>query len=245
MTTVASLNAAALLDAWERGRTAPPPWRGAALLCAALPEATPDAVAALTPGERDRHLLALRTSVFGAAAELVADCPACGIQVQFRGTLDPPEAAAGPEPAVPTVDGHRVTVRPLTLLDLADAAASGEPTAARRLLLERAVVRAENDAGPVPIDAFPDRVVAAVEAVLAAADPPPVPELNLACPDCGVRWSGVLDVEAFLWEELEAWARRTVQEVDALARAYGWREADILALSPWRRNAYLDMVSKG
>jgi hypothetical protein len=31
-------------------------------------------------------------------------------------------------------------------------------------------------------------------------------------------------------------------EVDALARAYGWREADILALSPARRAAYLELA---
>jgi hypothetical protein len=32
--------------------------------------------------------------------------------------------------------------------------------------------------------------------------------------------------------------------VDALARAYGWRESDILALSAPRRRAYLELTGR-
>ena len=39
-----------------------------------------------------------------------------------------------------------------------------------------------------------------------------------------------------------AWAVRLLGEVHELASAYGWREHDVLALSPWRRQAYLQMV---
>jgi len=46
----------------------------------------------------------------------------------------------------------------------------------------------------------------------------------------------------FFWAELAAEAKRLLREVDALARAYGWREADILALSSQRRHAYLELV---
>ena len=53
----------------------------------------------------------------------------------------------------------------------------------------------------------------------------------------------LFDIGAFLWSEIEACASRLLAEVDALARAYGWRERDILAMSGIRRAAYLDMVS--
>src|SRR5206468_730296 len=42
---------------------------------------------------------------------------------------------------------------------------------------------------------------------------------------------------------LPRFAGRLLREVDALARAYGWREPDILALTPWRRDAYLQLVN--
>ncbi|HEX2516118.1 MAG TPA: phage baseplate protein, partial [Chloroflexota bacterium] len=37
-------------------------------------------------------------------------------------------------------------------------------------------------------------------------------------------------------------ARRLLREVHTLARAYGWREAEILALPGRRRQTYLDLV---
>ena len=55
-------------------------------------------------------------------------------------------------------------------------------------------------------------------------------------------WQAALDVAADFWLELHAWARGMLREIHTLARAYGWREADILALSPARRRHYLQLV---
>ena len=46
----------------------------------------------------------------------------------------------------------------------------------------------------------------------------------------------------YLWKEVLIEARRLLREVNALARTYHWREADILALSPRRRQAYLELA---
>ena len=37
-------------------------------------------------------------------------------------------------------------------------------------------------------------------------------------------------------------ALRTLREIDVLATAYGWTETEILRLSPWRRQAYLEII---
>ena len=47
------------------------------------------------------------------------------------------------------------------------------------------------------------------------------------------------------WAEIDAWARRILREVNILARAYGWRESDILALGAVRRQIYLTMAQAG
>ncbi len=67
-------------------------------------------------------------------------------------------------------------------------------------------------------------------------------ELALTCPACAAEWRAGFDIAGFLWSEVDAWARRRLREVHVLARAYGWRETEILALSPRRRAAYLGMV---
>ena len=50
------------------------------------------------------------------------------------------------------------------------------------------------------------------------------------------------DIVSFFWREIEEFAIRTLREIHALARAYGWAEDQILALSPTRRRCYLEMV---
>jgi len=67
-------------------------------------------------------------------------------------------------------------------------------------------------------------------------------QLSLTCPACSQSSSAAFDIASFLWTEVEAWARRTLRDVHVLATAYGWREADLLALSPTRRRLYLDMI---
>ena len=71
----------------------------------------------------------------------------------------------------------------------------------------------------------------------------PAIELQLACPDCGHPWAVPFDTVSFLWDEVGAWAERTLREVHLLASAYGWGEDEILALSPERRRRYLGMVT--
>ena len=77
---------------------------------------------------------------------------------------------------------------------------------------------------------------------MAAADPQADVELALSCPACGHAWPAAFDIASFLWTEVDAWARVLLHEIHALASAYGWREADILALSPRRRRAYLELI---
>ncbi len=67
---------------------------------------------------------------------------------------------------------------------------------------------------------------------------------ELSCPACGHGWLTPLDAPGYLWREIETQARRLLHEVHALASAYGWREADILAMTARRRWAYLEMLGK-
>jgi len=77
---------------------------------------------------------------------------------------------------------------------------------------------------------------------IAALDPRARIELDLSCANCGHSWQTVFDIAGFLWAEINAWAPRTLRDVHTLARAYGWREADILGMSPRRRQSYLELV---
>lgn len=226
------MNQLDLLDAWERAAPLDPTGRAVALLAAAGSDV--DAVAALPVGVRDARLLDVYASLFGPKLEAVVACPACGERLELAFAVDQVRAAPPRTVEVLRIDGYEVSVRPPDSRDLA-AVAGLDPAAAETALLQRCV------SGDV--DNLPPSVVAAVEAAILDADPQADVRIALTCEPCGHRWSAALDIGAFVWARLAAWARRCALEVHALARAYGWREADILAMSPWRRGLYLELVS--
>jgi hypothetical protein len=103
-----------------------------------------------------------------------------------------------------------------------------------RKLVERCVVEASGELSPA--------VVETLSRAMLEADPQAEITLALECPACGQRWQALFEIAAFLWNELAAQARRLLHEIDALARAYGWNEREILSLSAVRRQSYLELI---
>jgi hypothetical protein len=227
------MNQLDLLDAWERGAPLDPTGRAVALL-AATASSTVEDVAALPVGVRDGLLLDLHASLFGPELAAVVGCPACGERLELAFAVDQVRAEPPRPVEVLHIEGYEVSVRPPDSRDLA-AVVGLDPATAETVLLRRCV------SGDV--DRLPPSVVAAVEDAILAADPQADVRIALTCEPCGHQWHATLDIGAFVWARLEGWARRCALEVHALARAYGWREADILAMSPWRRGLYLELVS--
>jgi hypothetical protein len=232
-----------LLQAWEYGLSGSPTQRALTLLAAAWPGTPPDEIAALPAGTRDLDLLRLRSELFGDRVEAVCSCPACGEQLDAcfdaRELLREIEtgAAGEPVPAGPLpLGGHLVSVRAPSSLDLLAVAGEPDIPAARRALLRRCL---EDTTLP---GVLPDDLADELAARIADLDPGGRIELGLSCAACGHAWPAVFDIVSFLWAEISAWARRTLRDIHAIASAYGWREADILAMSPLRRQCYLEMV---
>jgi hypothetical protein len=126
--------------------------------------------------------------------------------------------------------------------DLAVIAHCSDMANARQTLLALCVVEAWKDDKSIDVDALPASVVAALGDAILVADPLAETVLDLACPECGTDSLMAFDVGRFLWAELEAHAKRLVFDVHVIAQAYGWCEADILALAPTRRAAYLNWL---
>jgi len=243
------LTAAEVLAVWERGERQPPAEQALALLAAALPAKARGELADLSVGERDACLLALRERTLGSALRGRTECPTCGARLEFSvATADVYVAGDAPPPAPElalAAGGYDLRYRLPTTRDLAAVAASCRTAAeGRQLLLARCLSGARRDGEAVAAAELPEAVVAALAAAMAERDPQAEVELRLACAACGRRWSAFLDIGDFFWTELAALADRLFRDVDTLARAYGWREADILALSSARRRAYVERLTE-
>jgi hypothetical protein len=90
---------------------------------------------------------------------------------------------------------------------------------------------------------LPDETIEAISAAMLEADPQAETILHLTCPACGHEWDLLFDVVDFFWREISAQAQRLLREIDALARAYGWTEREILNLPAQRRQTYLEMLA--
>jgi len=207
-----------------------------------------DVLAQAPLGRQHSRLLRLRAAAFGSDLEATAACPQCGEAAEFH--LDAVElAAAGDDGTVAplTPDGYRVEWRlpaPADLAAAAGAAARGNDP--ERELLRRCVLSAAGpDGSAVGADRLPPSVRAELARSMSDADPLAEVLVDVTCAACGANFQSDLDVAAFVWTEVEAHARRVLLDVDILARAYGWTEGDVLALSEARRAAYLRLVADG
>ena len=240
-------SAMALLDTWEAGHLLGPVERALALLMLARPDVAPETLADLPVGRRDAALLALREQLFGPRIVALARCPACDERIEMTfGVADVVLAAgtADDEPScVVEQDGYAVRARPVTSADLLNTYGLASAKAQERVLLGRCTLDARRGQTPVVVDELPDAVADAVAQALGEVDPQAEMQVALTCPACGHEGHALFDAAAFLWREIDAWAKRTLDEIHTLASIYGWSEREILSMSAARRGRYVSIIA--
>jgi hypothetical protein len=234
------------MTVWELGVSQPWGQRALALLAVACADdEQPDQLAQLSIGQRDACLLTLRERIFGPQLAGVAPCPACGELLEFGINAAEIRVAPALETAG-TIDlshaDYEVRFRLPNSLDLMTLDSNADNQTNRQRLLTRCVLVARCASAEITADKLPPEVVAAVAERMAQADPQADVQIALTCPRCAHRWQVPLDILSFFWSEINAWAIRLLHDVHVLASAYGWREADILSISPTRRQAYMQLV---
>ena len=245
-----SLSAHDLLRIWEVGEGQHPLDRALTILAAACPELTRDELAALSIGQRDARLLALRELTYGPRLEGFVQCPGCAESLEFDVTATDLKASApgaNGEALELVAGGLEVRFRLPDSRDLASVLGCPDATAARDLLVRRCVLEARREGNPeggrVEDGELPAEVIAEISRRMSEHDPQAEVLMDFRCPACDHRWQALFDALTFFWAELAAQAGRLLREIHALARAYGWREADILSMSARRRRFYLEMIS--
>jgi len=244
--------ASELLQAWERGTESSAAARGLWLLDASCEDLDVESLLALPLGQRDALLLDLRKRLFGPSMHGVACCPACGATAEVE--LDVDTLRQGAQPGVGALGAEDVSIREFRVSgrgepirfrlpdsrDLLAIQSSDDAAGARDLLIRRCVIDPSGEQPDGVTASLSDDVQFALARAMADADPQTDLSLAFTCPDCRQQWEPMFDVAHFLWQELHAWALRLLRDIDTLARSYHWSEADILAMSPRRRQAYLE-----
>lgn len=234
-----------LLNVWERGLALTPAQRALELLSSAWPHTREEELGRLSIGQRDAQLLMLREALFGQEMAAVAVCPRCLERLDL--TFDTSRIHANlqevPQEALSlSVAGYDLGFRPPTTQDAIAAAEEQDAVSGSRLLLRQCLLSVKRGDIPVASEDVPSEVVEGMAHRMTQADALADIHMTVSCPHCGYQWQSAFDIVSFLWSEIEAWAGRMLSDVHSLASAYGWNERDILALSPVRRQFYLQAV---
>ena len=244
---MAAVDESALLGVLEQGLDQPAYRRALLLLGFAYPDVESARLLAMPIGQRDRHLLLLREQLFGSQMECTLDCPGCGETLEFSCAVSDLCVDPLPEPGELLELAHgevAVRYRLPNSTDLESALAAGDDADGQTLMLERCihqVTRGDRDVTGKPL---PVAVQTAIFEDMERADPQGNMELDMTCPDCERRWQSPFDIVAYLWAELETWGQRLLGDIHVLAASYGWTEAEVLAVNPWRRRHYLERINQ-
>lgn len=253
-----SPSASELLQVWERGLNQLPIQRALSLLSTACPATPPATLAQLSLGQRDVCLLTLREWVFGPQLVSLATCPHCGDRLELTLNVADLRVAALPsiveKPALSPpgfspdlfsveLADYEVEFRLPNSLDLA-AIANDDLVDGQQTLLNRCILAVRQQGETRSAEQLPPAVREAIAQQMAQVDPQADVQLSMNCPVCMHQWQITFDIVSFFWSEINAWAARILEDVHTLATAYGWAEADILSMSPFRRQCYLEKVSR-
>ncbi len=242
-----ALSAPLLLQVWEWGERQHLIDRALTLLALACPEIPREELGLINIGRRDAYLLKVRELTFGPNLDVVTPCPSCGETLELRIKV---KELLLQEPTEPiqqdyhfSVEGFELKFRLPNSQDLAGLLGIENLDRAQQHLAQRCLLAVTHNGVPVSFEDLPSPVIAQLSEQLSEADPQAEILLNLKCPACSHQWQALFDIVSFFWTELSAQAKRLMREVHDLARVYGWREVDILAMSSLRRQQYLSLMT--
>jgi uncharacterized protein (UPF0212 family) len=189
----------------------------------------------------------MREEIFGPKFSGLASCPECGEQLETGFRSEEIRATPSSEPGQDLsvdIDGYVMHFHLPNTLDLMAVSGLKDLSESTQALLRRCLLEARFKGKEAAFDELPEVVLDEAQIHMNESDPQADVQLNLTCPECGHNWRTAFDILSFLWKEIDVWALRTLNDVHVLASAYGWSEAEILAMSSWRRQVYLELVSQ-
>lgn len=239
------LSAHDILNIWEKGQYQHDLERALTLLAAACPDKTPEKLAALSIGERDRHLIMLREKMLGQVFICFAVCPECHEHLEVTLSTKDILLPQGP------VESHYefrtgdflVQYHLPDSFDLASITGCNDIPTARSDLGKRCITGVFKEGTEVSVDEIPENAFSGLSEQMARNDPQSELMLDLVCPGCEHKWQVLFDIVTFFWAEINSQAKRLLDEVHTIALVYGWSENDILSMSPARRQSYMDRVT--
>jgi hypothetical protein len=242
------LNSSELLSVWEKGNKRSPTDKALLLLDTACSDGEPADPALLSIGERDARLLQIREWMFGSHLLNVSHCPSCGEHIEWVTEISDLRFNStdkiSPGPYYLQTDAFTIQFRMPNSYDLTKLSSDRSYQSDPSKLLADCVLDVQHETGKYNTHELPEAVYDVLDQQMSMQDPQANISMALNCPVCTHTWELQFDIVHYLWTEVDNWAKHILQDVAILASNFGWSEAEILQMSPQRRQLYLEMIRK-
>ncbi len=231
-----------LISVWEKTWNRSSPERALALLQLTANQ-DQDQLAHIPVGQRDRALIDFRRQLFGDQLSMIVQCKACNEQMELELTTQQILLGTPGSPSEALIFQHDGIEVHFRLPDSADLiVVAGLQENRTEALLARCIGHVSKDGITLQLGELSTTIIDGIIDAMERADPQANVEIPVTCLACSSQWNANFDIVGFLWNEVDAWAKRTLNEIHLLATAYGWTEQEILLLPSARRQLYVNMV---
>ena len=213
------------------------------ILNAVYPKMDKKDFAQISFGNRNYLLIQIYNTLFGKSLECVTICPECSYQLEFSLSTD--EIIFQPHEQTKVYEFNRDNFKIIYKLpdsyDLASASKHNEIQSARNELLNRCIIETIYDDKKITALELPEEIIQKLSQEFADNDPNSEILINLVCQNCNSDWTSFFDISSFLVKSINFSAKNILRDVHTLALVYGWSEADILNMTPQKRNWYINL----
>ncbi len=234
-----------LLSVWEFGVHHSVIETSLFLLTYGYPSYNMNQIASFSIGERDARLLHIREKLFGTTLHNTSNCTACGQKMEWEtDTALIKLQAISEEVKMELFDlsykDYQIRLRLPNSQDILELLPDDNKTTQINSLVRKCIV--ETTLPQEQIESIPEELMNELVMKMEEKDPQANIVMNLSCAECKNEWGATFDIMQYLWTEINDWAIQLMQDVYLLASKFGWSEKDILNMSRFRRNLYLNMI---
>ena len=235
-----------MLHIWELGLNKSPIEKSLLLLAYAYPEYNLQEIAAFSIGDRDARLLNIREKLFGQVLQNSAVCPQCGQKIEWETALDSLRLqeireTGGNKRIDLTFGEHQISFRLPNSADILHLMTDDGSDIQANALMGRCIINTPSQFKHV--ENFPEDLKDTIVQKMEESDPQADVVMNISCPECRHSWNMVFDIMHYLWLEINECVIKLIQDIYLLAGNFGWAENDILDMSRFRRNMYINMIN--
>ena len=236
-----------LLSIWEFGVNHSVLETNLFLLSHAYPEFNLNQIMSLPIGERDARLLQIREHQFGTLFHNTSNCSACGQKMEWETPIDQLKLQKiKNEFEVESIEleegNHLLSFRLPNSHDVMEVISLNAREEKVDLLLQKCILKSStliSDSASMNPE-LKLRMIAEME----ARDPQANIVMNLKCAECENEWSITFDIMQYLWSEINEWAIQLMKDIYLLAKNFSWSESQILGMSRFRRNLFVNMLNR-